>query len=415
MRKNKRSLLLHNKQSLRFHLKQSLLLHNKWLLLILGFALLSRTFFLWVPEQEYFDEVYHAFTARIMLHNDPKAWEWWNPHPPGFAYEWTHPPLAKEIMALSMSVFGEKAFAWRLPGALAGTMSVYLVYLIARKLFNEEIGLLASGVFALDGLVLVMSRIGMNDIYFLVFMLASFYLFLQKKILPSAVMLGLAAASKWSVIWFLPLLALAHFSLKRKSIPKEYLWFLVLPPLIYLASYLPLFWTGHSFEIFWQMQKQMWWYHTGLKATHPYTSPWWSWPILLRPIYLYVGSFSQMTAKIYALGNPLVFWSGLLAVIWGFRQAFKKRQQKLALVLFGYLAFFVPWAASPRIMFLYHYLPSIPFLAIATGYALSKYPKLITPFFVFAFLLFIYFFPHWVGMPIPHWLDNSFYWFKSWR
>src|SRR3989304_101826 len=104
---------------------------NEWLLLILGFALVSRTFFLWSPKAEYFDEVYHAFTARIMLHGDPKAWEWWNPHPTGFAYEWTHPPLAKEMMVLGMLVLGENAFAWRLPAALAGTASVYLVFLIA--------------------------------------------------------------------------------------------------------------------------------------------------------------------------------------------------------------------------------------------------------------------------------------------
>ena len=196
---------------------------NNWLLIILTFAFLTRVLFLASPDQEYFDEVYHAFTAKLVLHGDPKAWEWWNPHPEGFAYEWTHPPLAKEIMALSMAFLGESAFAWRLPAALAGTVSVYLVYLIGKKLFSDpKTGLLASSIFALDGLVLVMSRIGMNDIYFLVFMLASFCFFLKKRGLASAFFLGLAASSKWTVFWFLPILVIAHFALRR-SLQKKYL------------------------------------------------------------------------------------------------------------------------------------------------------------------------------------------------
>ncbi len=53
--------------------------------LILLFALGTRLIGLGSPDHEYFDEVYHAFTAKVMLHDDPKAWEWWNPNPEGFA------------------------------------------------------------------------------------------------------------------------------------------------------------------------------------------------------------------------------------------------------------------------------------------------------------------------------------------
>jgi len=393
---------------------------NNWLLIILTFAFLTRVLFLASPAHEYFDEVYHAFTAKIILHGDPKAWEWWNPHPEGFAYEWTHPPLAKEIMALSMAFWGENAFAWRLPAALAGTVSVYLVYLIGKKLFGDaKVGLLASSIFALDGLVLVMSRIGMNDIYFLVFMLASFFFFIREKHFVSALSLGLAAASKWTVFWFLPILVIAHFALGRKF-KKEYLWYLILPPLVYLLSYVPMFLTGHDLGIFWGLQKQMWWYHTGLKATHPYTSPWWSWPILLKPIWLYhevasSASASGKIANIYALGNPIVFWFGLASVLVAIKWAFTKKMKELGLIIFAYGSFFIPWAVSPRIMFLYHYLPSLPFLAILGGFVLKKYPKLILPFYSLAFLLFLYFYPHWTGMEIPIWLDNSYYWFSNWR
>jgi len=216
-----------------------------FLALILGFSLLTRVAWLTNPESEYFDEVYHAFTARRMLHNDPKVWEWWNTPPEGFAYEWTHPPLAKEGMVLGMLVFGENSFGWRIPGALLGVGSVFLVYLIARTLFKDElIGLLSSAVFALDGLPLVISRIGMNDAYFLFFILLSLYLFLANKYFPSALSLGLAAAAKWSAVWALPIFVVAHFVFKRK-ISKKYLWFFVLPPLVYLAR-IKINWPNHQ-------------------------------------------------------------------------------------------------------------------------------------------------------------------------
>ena len=386
------------------------------LLLILVFSFLSRTLWLGSPKNEYFDEVYHAFTARQILNGNPKAWEWWNTPPEGFAYEWTHPPLAKLGMVLGMLVFGENSFGWRIPGAIMGVGSVFLVYLIAKKIFKDELlGILSAGVFSLDGLPLVMSRIGMNDSYLLFFVLLSIYLFLTDKLFFSAIAFGLAISSKWSGVWVLPILFVSHFVFKKK-IKINYLWFLVLPLAVYLATYIPMFLTGHGIDIFWGMQKQMWWYHTGLKATHPYTSAWWSWPLLARPIYLYTSSeVGGFVSRIYAMGNPVIFWGGLASVFLSFIYAFREKNKKLALVVFSYLIFFVPWAASPRIMFLYHYLPSIPFLAIGLGYVLRRNLKLIVPAVTIALLLFLYFYPHWAGLSVPLSLDKSYYWFSSWR
>jgi len=105
----------------------------------------------------------------------------------------------------------------------------------------------------------------------------------------------------------------------------------------------------------------------------------------------------------------------LTSVILSFIYSFVERNKKLALVVFSYLIFFVPWAASPRIMFFYHYLPSLPFLSIATAYVLRRNMKIIPYFLTIAFILFIYFYPHWAGIKIPLWLDTSYYWFSSWR
>jgi dolichyl-phosphate-mannose-protein mannosyltransferase len=389
---------------------------NIFLLLILIFSFITRITWLSEPANEYFDEVYHAFTARRMLHADPKAWEWWNPHPEGFAYEWTHPPLAKEMMVLGMLVFGENSFGWRIPGALLGVGCVFLVFLLTKRLFRDEkTGLLAAAIFALEGLPLVMSRIGMNDVYLLFFALLTIYFFWKEEDFLSSLALGLAFSAKWSAAWLLPVLLVSFFVFKRK-ISASCLWFLVIPPLVYVASYIPMFLTGHGFDIFIGVQKQMWWYHTSLKATHPFTSPWWSWPILMRPIWLFTNSpRSGFVSNIYAMGNPIIFWSGLVAILLSGVFSFIKRNKKLGLVVFSYFVFFVPWAVSPRIMFLYHYLPSLPFLAISLGYVLKKYPRVVLPFIVVSSLVFLYFYPHWTGIEIPISLNESYYWFSSWH
>jgi dolichyl-phosphate-mannose-protein mannosyltransferase len=387
------------------------------LILILLFAFVTRTFNLGSPNKEYFDEVYHAFTARVILHGDPKAWEWWNTPPEGFAYEWTHPPLAKLGMVAGMLVFGENSFGWRIPGALLGVGAVFLIYLLAKTLFKDEaIALLSAGVFSLDGLPLVLSRMGMNDPYILFFALLSIYLFFKKKDFWSALSFGLALASKWSAIWAIPILFVLWLRRKNKFKISTFICFLILPFAVYLLTYLLMFLTGHDLSIWWEMQKQMWWYHTGLRATHPYTSSWWSWPLLIRPIYLYTSDeVGGWVARIYAMGNPLVFWFGLASVILSFIYSYIEKNKKLAFIVFSYLIFFVPWAVSPRIMFLYHYLPSLPFLAIATAYVLRRNPKLLLSYLLIGLLVFIYFYPHWTGLQVPLWLDKSYYWVQSWR
>jgi dolichyl-phosphate-mannose-protein mannosyltransferase len=293
---------------------------------------------------------------------------------------------------------------------------VLLVFLIAKTIFKDElIGLLSAGAFSLDGLALSMSRIGMNDTYVLCFILLTIYLFLKEKNWAAALAFGLALASKWSAIWTVPILGVIWLTRKDKF-KLSYLWFTVLPPLVYLASYTPMFTSGHGLDIFWGMQKQMWWYHTNLKATHPYQSGALSWPFLIRPVYLYTSDeVGGMVARIYNLGNPSVFWFGLVSAVTAAIYSALEKNKQVGLVLFSYLIFFVPWAASPRIMFFYHYLPAVPFMCILIGYVLRRNPKAIIYFLVPSVLLFIYFFPHWVGIKIPLWWDTSYYWFPSWR
>jgi dolichyl-phosphate-mannose--protein O-mannosyl transferase len=49
-----------------------------------------------------------------------------------------------------------------------------------------------------------------------------------------------------------------------------------------------------------------------------------------------------------------------------------RRDPPVVILLAGYLAFWAPWLMSPRIMFLYHYLPSLPFLYIGLAWAITR-------------------------------------------
>ncbi|MBI3109760.1 phospholipid carrier-dependent glycosyltransferase [Candidatus Daviesbacteria bacterium] len=397
-------------------LKRILSLKNpkKILMLILVLTAFLRLYRLDYPNQYIFDEVYHAFTAQEYLKGNKDAWEWRTTPPPGVAFEWTHPPLAKEIMTASMFLLrSTDAWVWRLPGALLGVLSVFLVYKLGLKLFQNNISAtLAAFLFSIDGLNFVQSRIGMNDIYFVTFFLISLLFLLNKKIFFSAIFCGLAISSKWAAIYGYIFLFVPYLLLK-----KQYLNLILLTgilPIIYLATYLPFFLLGHRFDQFVQLQQQMWWYHTGLKATHDYSSPWWSWSLNFYPVWYFVDYKDKFIANIFASGNPPLFWFGALAILATGWEAIKQKSLNLFLILMGFLVFWLPWAVSPRIMFLYHYAPSVPFLTLALGYQLGsrfqgKMRSKILLLLSIMVLGFILIYPFLTGIHIPNFFVRFFF------
>lgn len=385
---------------------------KKILLLIIFFGLILRLFRLDYPKSYMFDEVYHAFTAKQYLIANKDAFNPYATPPKGVAYEWLHPPISKELMAVSMlALRSDSAWAWRLPGALLGTLSIYLIYKIAILLFkNEKVGLLSAFIFAFDGLNFVQSRIGMNDIYLVTFTLISVLFFTKEKFFLASVFLGIALSTKWSGVFLLPMYLI--LLLKRKNF-RSIFYFLIFPPICYLLSYLHYFLLGYNLKDFIDLHKQIFWYQTNLKATHDYASAWWSWPLNLYPVWYHVEYQKDKIANIFASGNPAVFWLGSMATLLTFWQYFKKRAENLALVLLGFLIFWLPFSFSPRIMFLYHFSPSVPFLSLALGYQLNKLAGKDKVVFFTAlaviFLTFVLLYPFLVGLPLPkEWLLTFF-------
>jgi len=130
------------------------------------------------------DEATNAFRSLGMIDFDasaaqPTPWEWLDPDLPWWARLsfHDHPLLTFYIEHWSMRIFGETDFAYRLPAAVFGLLSVYWLYLLGCRLFNERVGLLSAVTLAVTVNHVYVSRIGLQESYAIFFILLISYLF----------------------------------------------------------------------------------------------------------------------------------------------------------------------------------------------------------------------------------------------
>jgi uncharacterized protein (DUF486 family) len=144
--------------------------------------------------------------------------------------------LALDPAGAAASVdIGHHAFAWRLPGVFAGVAMGVLLYLLARLLFRRrQVAIFLGILIAADGMLFAQSRIGMNDAYVGLGIVAAYVLFVALWQMRGrtrwhwlafwlgmpavGAFLGFALASKWVAaytIGALGILVLARTALGR--------------------------------------------------------------------------------------------------------------------------------------------------------------------------------------------------------
>lgn len=377
----------------------------------------------------YFDEIYFPRTAYEQLHDLP-------------IYEYTHPPLGKLIMSIPMKFLGVTPFAYRLMGNIAGIFMILVMYAIAKELFNgEKYGLFAAIIMALDGMHFVQTRIGTVDSFLVLFCLISFLFFvkylkikkeskLKEKIIPlllSGTFWGMAMSVKWTaafvgfgmgIIYFVDLIWNKKFNFKL------ILWsifaFVIIPITIYVVSYIPVISNSNSgitsVSSFFDYQKRMYDYHSNLEADHPFTSKWYTWPIMQKPVWFYSARFENgNVGTISCLGNPAIWWLAIGTTLFTLIYSFLEKDKSGLMLIVMICSTWLTYAFIGRVMFLYHYFITLPFVMLTIVYMIQKLSlwkknfKYIMPVLSIAFLIvFIYFYPIYSGMPVdPRYIQDT--------
>ena len=404
----------------------------------------------------YFDEIYFVRTAVEHINHIN-------------AYEWTHPPLGKNIIAISILAFGESPFGWRLMGAISGVIMLLVMYIFIKNLFGKTpVALCGALLLGFDFMRLVQSRIGTIDTFAVLFILISYYFMyryittkpgalLRKSLLPlalSGLFYGLSFSVKWVgfyagagllVIYCIRLVQLGVYysnndkrgfsSYLLKTLFYSTLFFVVIPAVVYYVNYIPygLAWgiaTGGEmilmpdfFRIFWSNQVSMFYYHSTLDAVHGGSSVWWQWLFNIKPILYVNNHVGDMRSTYGAFGNPVLYWGGLVAMIVMAIRVFTHRDGKALMILIGYLALLLPWVAVTRVVFAYHYLPSTLFLVLAVAHVFNtmlERNKKSRKLYVYGFtsvagITFAIFYPMLAGMYLPHWYYSDLIkWLPSW-
>ncbi|MCP3472080.1 phospholipid carrier-dependent glycosyltransferase [Bradyrhizobium sp. CCGUVB1N3] len=348
------------------------------------------------PDKFVFDEVHYVPAARQML----------EPVMPKPVLNPMHPPLAKELIALSIATFGDNSLGWRYPATLFGALAVVAVYLCGLALFSAEGPAIAAALIAFfNQMLFVQSRIAMLDIFALALGLLASAAFMHgfRRERPHRLfalaggLFGLAAACKWSGLFPLAacIVIVAAIRLMQSwrtlfadAKPTDWyrpdLWpdfraqhfalcFVLLPAVFYLAAFVPLYGLSPSDLI--EAQRRIFADNTTTAiAGHTYMSSWPSWPFLVRPVwFLFDKIGDDRISAVVFLGNPLVLWPALLALTVVLRDFIVTRRWDAFLIAAFYFGPYLAWALLPRTLgFIYYYLPAATASSLALVYVLRR-------------------------------------------
>ena len=428
----------------------------------------------------YFDEIYHARTGYEHAHGQ-------------YTYETTHPPLGKVFMSWCIRLMGMTPFAWRFAGALCGVLMVPAIYLLAKTLLGSTLwaGLCAL-LLSADCMHFTQTRIATIDSFPVLFMMLMFLFMarwmkmsyyhqrLRDTFVPlalSGAFMGLAIASKWigcygavglAVLFFSRFIGLWRQGLYAqrhrdedpafvraadtfrdkgiKTILACFVFFVFVPVVIYVLSYIPYLraygeikWNLTTFARIWDAQVLMFDYHKNLVAEHYFASPWYEWPLIVKPMWYYNADFkgAGMASSILSFGNPAVWWTGLAGILFVlgysvYRNALPalrvlpgredEDDRAMPVIAVGFLSAYLPWVLVSRLTFIYHYFASVPWIIIATALGLKYLARhhrrlayaLAAVLSIAAIALFIGFYPLASGVEVPRAWCDAMNWFKGW-
>ncbi len=405
--------------------------------LALAIGLFAEALFLFrvqVPHMLVFDEIHYVPAARMLLTlAGPRNTE--------------HPLLGKELIALGIRLFGDNSFGWRVMSTLAASAVVTGVFAIAWLLWGRlRTAALAAAAVLLNFTVFVQARIAMLDGFMAAFAVVGVAALLWsmraesagaawRRWLAGAALLGLATACKWVALPYVGLAGVAFLWVRWRdprgrchwpgmsTIPALFLLGAV-AALAYFATFAPAFFYADqplALSTLLPFQAEMFRQQTQVLPPHPYQSAWWSWPLMIRPIWYLYERADGAQRGILMIGNPAMLWSGLVAVALCLWTGWRERDAKLTAVALLWIASLAIWAVIPKSLgfFYYYYLSSI-LLALPIAGAWQRFGRGRLKGWDEAYVIvlagvFAWFFPILAALPLGG--PQSFQrwmWFSSW-
>jgi dolichyl-phosphate-mannose--protein O-mannosyl transferase len=223
----------------------------------------------------------------------------------------------------------------------------------------------------------------------------------------------------------------------------------LVPFLCYRLTWIPYMRLDTSTS-FWQWQAKVLDYHNrvGGMDAHPYCSPWYQWPLMIRPIaYFYktaqainepvpiVGpplpqELGSVIYDVHAIGNPILWWFSTAAILllttmlllrlinWAITRIPAEPRSRLPLftpyvwtvlyLVLNWLANWLPWAKVSRCTFLYHYMGASVFSSLAIALLVhrwlrssDRWQRMTGISIIFLVLLaFVFWLPFYLGLPL---------------
>nr|WP_277998412.1 phospholipid carrier-dependent glycosyltransferase [Sphingomonas liriopis] len=376
----------------------------------LGLGLAAQLLFCWrltTPHILVFDEVHYVPAARMLRDlAGPVNIE--------------HPLLGKTLIALGMTLFGDNPLGWRALSTLAASAVVTGVFAILWLLFGRvRTASVGAVLVALNFTVFVQARIAMLDGYMAAFVVTGLAALLWamraegkavwRRWLLGAALLGLAVGTKWTALPYLGIAGAAYL-LARRHRPQ--LW-PGMHPLAALAAlggvallvYLATFWPAFLYRdqpltlgTLLPFQLDMFRQQTQVLPPHTYQSNWYSWPLDWRPVWYLYEPADGAQRGVLMLGNPVVMWGGLVALIACVVAWFRDDNGRAGGIALFWFASVAMWALIPKSLgfFYYYYLSSI-WLAIAIAAAFDHWRMRLRywdeAFLALTAVLFVHFYP----------------------
>ena len=424
------------------------------------------------PFRPHFDEVYYVQNVLTMLKKGVE----FNASKNTFTGDTilaVHPPLGKWLLATGVLFFGDNSFGWRIGAVVLGSLSVLLVGLIAKELFNNYIITALSTFFmAIEPIAFTNSRTAILEAPLTFMVLLTTLVFIKGLKTPRylylfGLLMGLTLGVKWNalynfigyiLIYLIYMYPKILYYLKNKKIKKLITWalkikiqFIILPVLAYLSTWWGWFiakeaqfrfWAEAnpetSFNLvpsalrsLWHLHADIYRFHGSLERYHISTSHPYQWFLGTKPTLIFkVGTFDSDKKENYGglianLPNPFISIGILVATVITIRMLSKKLDFSLLIPLVLILTAYLPWFAySHRTTFAYYVDTFLPFMLILLAYSLyllylkatSRKYKLYWVIFAVALPLafFFYFYPLYIGQIHTFTYLNSHLWLSSW-